>query len=57
MNIINPRAITKINRVIGNNSSNEIKKESLKNIHLIQKRVKQRKRGVKSRYEKQKTAR
>ena len=57
MNIINPRAVTKINRVIGNNSSNEIKKKSLKNIHLIQKRVKQRERGVKSRCEKWKTAR
>ena len=52
MNIINPRAVTKINRVIGNNSSNEIKKKSLKNIHLIQKRVKQRERGVESRCEK-----
>ena len=57
MNIINPRAVTKIKQRVIVNSSNEIKKESLKNIHLIQKRVKQRKRGVKSRYEKQKTAR
>lgn len=49
MDIINPRATLKMRkRVIGNNSSNEIKKESLKNIQLIEKRVGKRKEGVKN---------
>ena len=49
MDIINPGATLKIRkRVIGNNSSKEIKKESLKNIQLIEKRVEKRKKGVKN---------